>query len=333
MWDEQWKNILNDVLSTGDDVTRGTKRGFKEIISYKFTLDDPRDRLIFDETRGLNIFQCIGQFLWITQGNFQLEDIKYYQPISERFSSDGVRMIGAYGPRLFGIHHLNQIKHILNILDEDTTRRRAVASIYLPQFDQHGGKDEVPCTLNVQYLVRQAKLNAVTFMRSQDAYLVLPYDVFIFTMLQEYVKAVLETAHDIDLGNYYHNGGSFHVYTNDIPRIKQVISNKSSTHYIMDKMPYDNAEIRLHELNTFETRLRNTITSYLERKVKVDFDFYFSMIDDYFKEKYWRQLALILICYGAIQMKDKKNIEKAFSLLDPIYQYFVKKYLEFQKIQ
>ena len=328
MWDRQWKNILSDVLSTGDSVTRGSKRGFKEIISYKFTLEDPLDRLIFDENRGLNIFQCIGQFLWITQGNFQLEDIKYYQPISEKFSSDGVRMIGSYGPRLFGIHHLNQIKHVQKILDEDLTRRRAVASIYLPQFDQHESKDEVPCTLNLQYLVRQAKLQSVTFMRSQDAFMVLPYDVFVFTMLQEYVKAVLETAHEIDLGRYHHTGGSFHIYTNDISRIEQVISNTTSTHYKMDKMPYEDVDLRLRQLNRFEAQLRITITSHSERNVKVDFDFFFNMLNDYFQEKYWYQLALILISYGAIKMKDDTNLEKAFKLLDPIYQYFVKMYLD-----
>ena len=43
-------------------------------------------------------------------------------------------------------------------MDNDNTKRKAVASIYLPQFDQHEKNDEIPCTLNLQYLIRDEKM-------------------------------------------------------------------------------------------------------------------------------------------------------------------------------
>lgn len=332
MWETQWKGLLNDVISNGTQVDRAPKRSFKELISYKFTLDNPRDRLIPEKTRSMNIFQCVGQFLWITQGNFNLEAISYYQPLAGKLSSDGIRVIGAYGPRLFGVQHLNQMKHIAKILDEDGTRRRAVASIYLPQFDQHELKnEEVPCTLNLQYLIRDGKLNAITFMRSQDVFNILPYDVFVFTMLQEYLTAVLQAAHDIELGGYHHYSGSFHIYMDDMLKVNQVLSSASGSNNIMDVMPSKDIDLRLKDLNRFESVMRNTVSSHEERKVPVDFDFFFNMLNDYFDDHYWHQLALILVCYGAIKMKDEVAREKSLKMLDPIYQYFANLHLEKMK--
>lgn len=330
MWDKEWKSILTDVLNDGENVQRkNSKRNIVEIVSYKFQIDDPLDRLLYNEIRGLNIFQCIGQFLWITQGNFNLEAIKYYQPISEKFSTDGVRVIGAYGPRLFGIQHLNQMQHIADILAEDPSKRRAVASIYLPQFDQHGlANEEVPCTLNLQYLIRNNKMQTITYMRSQDAFKVLPYDVFIFTMLQEYLQNMLKPEHELSLGKYSHFSGSFHVYEEDILQVKQVLANNSYSNYKMDPMPPKDIKFRLRDLNKFESALRTIITTKLEHNLPVNFDGIFKMLDDLLKEEYWKQFGLLLICYGAIKVSDTANEKKAYDRLIPEYQYFVKLYCQ-----
>ena len=328
MFDKQWKDLLKEVKEKGILINRGKKRSLKELISYQFKIEDPRDRIIFNKNFELNIFQCVGQFLWITQGSFNAEAITYYVPFSERYSSDGIRMIGAYGPRLFGIQHMNQIKHVIDILDEDTSRRRAVASIYLPQFDQHKVSDEVPCTLNLQYLIRDKKIHAVTTMRSQNAFRLLPYDVFLFTMLQEYINAVLTTAHDLSLGSYNHYSGSFHIYDDEIPLIEKVLEDDSTYSYKMESMPSKNIILKLQKLNKFESMVRTTISSHEKRKNPVDFNFMFEVLNDSFDDKYWKQLALLLVCYGAIVLKNNENRELAFKQLDPMFQYLAKMYID-----
>ena len=328
MWNEKWKELLNDTLVNGKLVKKKNNGDYLETLGHKFILENPRDRLISDNIHPTNIFQCIGQFLWITQGNFNLEAIKYYQPIAEKFSSDGWKMIGAYGPRLFGIQHLNQIQHVFETLHEDSTKRKAVASVYLPQFDQHKKNDEVPCTLNLQYLIRDGKLNAITFMRSQNAYNLLPIDLFIFTMLQEYVTAYLQAEYDLELGTYYHFSGSFHIYTRSQDEITRVINNKSTNNNIMEEMPWENVEVNINKLNQFEKVLRTTIVAHERRNVPVDFDFFLGMMDDLPKNEYWRQLALVLMCYGAYYIDDNKNLERFNKMLNTIYQYYVKLFLE-----
>jgi len=318
--------MLAEVLAQGKDVD--SKRPYLELISYNFKIDDPRDRIIFNEKFDINVFQLVGQFLWITQGSFNTLAIKYYAPYSEQFSSDTIRMIGAYGPRLFGIHHMHQIRHVIETLDENETKRRAVASIYLPQFDQHKLSDEVPCTLNLQYLIREKQLHSVIYMRSQNLFRLLPYDVFLFTMLQEYVNAVLTTAHDTTLGEYNHFSGSFHIYEDEIPLIEDVIEDSKTNSFKMEPMPSKDVDLKLQRLNKFETMVRTIVTSYENTSHKVDFNFIIETLEKSFDEKYWKQLALLLTCYGTIVMKDESIMKTLISSLEPNYRYLVELYLQ-----
>jgi len=331
LWDSKWRQILSDVINNGNEVIRkNSDRNIKEHISYTFEIEDPCDRLLYDETESLNIFQCIGHFLWITQGNFNLESIQYYVPWIETLSSDGYKLIGAYGPRLFGIEHLNQIEHILAVLDKDPSKRRAVASVYLPQFDQHGlVNEEVPCTLNLQYLIRDYKVQSVTYMRSQDALQVLPYDVFIFTMLQEYVKNRLKPKYEkFELGKYNHFSGSFHVYQKDLEKANKIISNKQTSTFKMPLMPHYNVKFRLQNMNKFESIVRTRAVAKIDHGANMDFESLFKMVNSFLKEDYWRQFGYILLCYSAIKTEDIKYQKMAYEQLDKEYQRLVDLYIK-----
>ncbi|MBS3926284.1 MAG: hypothetical protein KGZ34_06315 [Nitrosarchaeum sp.] len=335
MWDNTWKKLLKTILNEGHEVKRkDSKRNIRELIGHSFYIENPLERLLCDEVRGLNIFQCVGQFLWITQGNFNLEAIKYYQPLSEKFSSDGVKMIGSYGPRLFGIQHLGQMDHLINVLAKDPSKRRAVASIYLPQFDQHGlSGEEVPCTLNLQYLIRDNNVQSVTYMRSQDVFKVMPYDIFLFTMLQEYVMNQLKPEYsDFSLGRYNHFSGSFHIYESDIPQIEKVIGNSSSCGDKMPEMPSRDVKIRLRNLNKFESTLRTMTSAKIEFGVDVNYSSMLDMLEKLQKDEYWKQMGLILIAYSAIKTKNNKILEQTYNSLCSTYQHFIDVYQEKTKI-
>ena len=222
------------------------------------------------------------------------------------------------------------MQHVLDTLADDPGKRRAVASIYLPQFDQHGlANEEVPCTLNLQYLVRNDKLQAITYMRSQDAFKVLPYDLFIFTMLQEYLLNELKPEHPkFQLGRYNHFSGSFHIYANDIPQIKDVLKNNSMEVVKMAEMPSKDVRLRLRSLNKFESIVRTFTSVKLEHGISFNFDSLLKTMNDLLKDSYWKQLGLILLSYSAIKIEDKENHKKIFDMLNPEYKHFVKLYVE-----
>ena len=78
----------------------------------------------------------------------------------------------------------------------DIDSRRMVVHI-------HGGRgtytelSEVSCTCTLQFLIRGDRLEMLAHMRSNDAYLGLPNDVFAFTMIQELIA---EEVHSIQPG-------------------------------------------------------------------------------------------------------------------------------------
>lgn len=114
---------------------------------------------------------------------------------------------GNYGTRAHG-----QIANVIRELVHDKNSRRAVISLYYGPADLRQETKDIPCTLTLQFLIRHDKLLLRVNMRSNDAWLGLPYDLMQFTMLQCALAQVL----GIDVGYYCHSVGSMHMYERDL---------------------------------------------------------------------------------------------------------------------
>jgi thymidylate synthase len=145
---------------------------------------------------------------WIITGKNDVASIKKYSPHIASFSNDGRHFDGAYGPRI-----VDQIRYVVDSLERDVDTRQSVASIWRP--NPRDSKD-VPCTISVQWVIRDAKLHCIDTMRSSDAWLGWPYDVFNFSMLSAYVLLLLRERskffEEIQLGNLWLTAGSSHLY-------------------------------------------------------------------------------------------------------------------------
>lgn len=118
---------------------------------------------------------------------------------------------GAYGPRVSP-----QLPQIVQQLRSDPTTRQAVMTIWRTDDLTHQG--DKPCTLVLQFLIREKKLQLHTMMRSQDVWLGVPYDVFMFTQLQLTVAQLL----GIGSGPYVHHVTSLHMYERDVEASRQL---------------------------------------------------------------------------------------------------------------
>lgn len=79
---------------------------------------------------------------------------------------------------------------------------------------------DLPCTLALQFILRDRKLHCIATMRSNDAWLGLPYDVFAFTCLQRLVAQAVGA----ELGTYTHQVGSMHLYDRNRDRALEAAS-------------------------------------------------------------------------------------------------------------
>lgn len=118
----------------------------------------------------------------------------------------------AYGPRLSG-----QLYDVVQILTDDPTSRQAVAAIWRAEDLTHQG--DRPCTIFMQFLIRDEQLELHVYMRSNDVWLGVPYDIFAFTQLQHTVARALQRA----TGQYVHHATSLHLYERDLERADRLM--------------------------------------------------------------------------------------------------------------
>jgi thymidylate synthase len=134
---------------------------------------------------------------------------------------------------------------------ESPTSRRAVIQIFNAE-DNAKRHKEVPCTTALQFLLREGKLHLIANMRSNDAYIGLPHDVFCFTMLQEMVARIL----GVELGSYRHSVGSMHLYDKNRAAARRYLDEGFQRHVEMPSMPEGDPRPAIRRLFDAERLIR-----------------------------------------------------------------------------
>jgi hypothetical protein len=133
----------------------------------------------------------------------------------EAYMNNG-RLIGAYGPRLY-----HQMENVVRLICQDPDTRQAAALVWRGDETTLAlmGNKDVPCTVALSWNVRNGKLNASTVMRSNDVFLGVAYDFWMFTRLQ----MTLAWALGLELGDYRHHAISLHAYERDWDKVNEFI--------------------------------------------------------------------------------------------------------------
>jgi thymidylate synthase len=214
---EIYQQMLEDIYINGFEIQ---PRGFKckELMAYAVVLEDPCDRVITLKGFETNVKYAETEYKWYCSGSNRIDWHPLIKKIWEKYSDDGVTTNSAYGYRIFKSDQWLQCRTLL-CFDNDT--RRAVINIGLPR-DKLAIKDQ-PCTLTMQFLIRNNKLHLIVSMRSNDAYLGFRNDVYCFTKLQERMANEI----GISLGRYCHIVGSMHLYEHDYDKVKKLLKVKN----------------------------------------------------------------------------------------------------------
>lgn len=242
-----------------------------ELIDCKIIIKNPYKRIMMLKGRDISMRYMIGELCFYLHGSDKLEFINKYSTFWNTISDDGESVNSAYGKRLFYDETrmndlydyskpISQFQYILKALRNDKHSRKAVMVIY-NMHDSKISKDN-PCTLSLQFLIRDNKLNCITTMRSNDLYFGLTYDIPFFTIVQEMVFVYLKKLYykDLEMGIYIHNVGSMHLYQRDFTKALTVTKNGAAIDYsIPDKFPklqYTDLVPWFHNLLSHEQILR-----------------------------------------------------------------------------
>ncbi|WP_353118547.1 thymidylate synthase [Nitratidesulfovibrio sp.] len=195
-----------------------------ELRGVLIRIKDPRNRIVCVPERRWSASYAVGEFCWHMSADNSLEFIKYYSEAWRAFSDNGVEISGScYGRHIFSGGNASQWSTVKNLLRSDVNSRRAVLYFADPGYDLESAKD-VPCISNMQFMVRNRKIDCFVSMRSNDLILGYCYDVYFMTMLQEMMAVEL----GLDIGEYTHFVASMHAYCDKLDVVRNVSSSAMS---------------------------------------------------------------------------------------------------------
>ena len=179
-----------------------------EFLDAVMVVEDPTRNIVTSKIRNMPMRYAVGELAWYLSGSNKVKDIAQYAKKWAEISDDGETNNSAYGYRIFYKFGFDQWEFVKELIKRDPNTRQAV--IHIKDASIAPTKD-TPCTVYLQFFLRDNKLNLSVHMRSNDIWMGVPYDMFSFCFLQ--VKMAMELG--VEVGTYTHYAGSLHMYKRD----------------------------------------------------------------------------------------------------------------------
>lgn len=204
--DQVWLQLIDRINRYGEPhAPRG--QGTLELLGQQ-TMVDMRYPIVTSPDRKMGYKFMAAEAAWILSGDDRVSTISPFSRAISQFSDNGETFFGAYGPKI-----INQLAYVVETLTHDPDSRQAVINIWR---ENPGKSKDIPCSISVQFLIRNNRLHCQYTMRSSDAWLGWVYDVFNFSMLSGVILLGLsEKFPQLDLGFLTLTAGSQHLYDRD----------------------------------------------------------------------------------------------------------------------
>ena len=186
--------------------SKGDSRAI-ELLNQSITIDDVCQINIYNPKRKFNVRYALLEFMWYLSMDPKVRNIGKAASIWKDIADSDGLVHSNYG----GCLHRGWDRVVSELVRFPETRR-AVIALNQPDTD-YGGKD-VPCTMFVQFFIRDDKLHMIWNMRSSDFVFGFCNDVAVGMLFMQMMKNELEVwnNHFVDLGSFTYNATSFHCY-------------------------------------------------------------------------------------------------------------------------
>lgn len=240
-----WLKLLSNLLTRGMEYP--SRNGFMLELPQQTISIDMSMSVLDVPSRKLNHNFMLAEAAWMIQGRDDVDYLTRFNKRMANFSDDGIILRGAYGPRID-----QQISYVLDQLLASEETRQATLTTWVP--NPTPSKD-IPCTVAMTFMIRNGQLNMHVYMRSSDAWLGIPYDVFSFSIVAAYLtnlynEALSDThAHlgrrPVRIGNLYLTAASSHLYQEHVQRAHEVLNHeivRSRAPHLMAKLETSRGE-------------------------------------------------------------------------------------------
>lgn len=209
-----YTQIYNNFDKNTGSVVPSRVGNTNEELHAMFSLNNPRKRWTTIRVPAISPAYAFAELIYLMSGSDEATVINPWNPQLQKYQGNYEKYPGSYGKRLKYSFGFDQLNRAYDALLNEPTSRQVLLDIWKPEIDlpKNQGKAnnaDIPCNVISMLKIRQGKLYWSQIMRSNDMYLGLPYDVLLFTSLQEIIAGWLQ----LDLGEYTHFCDSLHYYT------------------------------------------------------------------------------------------------------------------------
>jgi thymidylate synthase len=237
-----------------------------ELLNQSVTIDDVCQINIYNPKRKFNVRYALLEFMWYLSMDTGVGNIGKAASIWKDIADSDGLVHSNYG----GCLRRGWDRVVAELVRFPESRRAVIA---LNQPDTDYGMKDVPCTMFVQFFIRDDKLHMIWNMRSSDFAFGFCNDVAVGMLFMQMMKNELEVwnNHFVDLGSFTYNATSFHCYDHHWSLIFDDYTNEV----------YDKYELRQHM--TWHHVMQNLL--YLPKR-DMSLDGMWTMVDKFEQENF-----------------------------------------------
>ncbi|OBZ07552.1 hypothetical protein A8L34_25805 [Bacillus sp. FJAT-27264] len=236
-----------------------------------FEISNDNFRIPLLKKRGFNPFFVLSESSWILSGLNTVSPLDFFIKDYAKFSDDGTTLNGAYGYRLRNKFGYDQINRAISLLKNNPSTRRVVLSLWSTD-DLGYQSNDLPCNISIILKVRSGKLDITVINRSNDVFLGVPHNVFVFFMLQVYIAKGI----GCEVGIQRHFTDSLHLYERDMDQVKEILSanNEAIISSLIEKIPS-------FDTKTYADVNHNEVTNLEFQEIHQDYRIMFELFREY----------------------------------------------------
>lgn len=227
---EAYGQELFNLLYEADFETRPRGLKIKENINVKIEILNPYSNIFKNYVRDVPLNYLAKELILYFSGTNKASDFVEASTFWNKIKNSDGTVNSAYGHLLFNLGQWHWAKFSLA---KDKDSRQAIMHYNRPEHLNEDSKD-IPCTICSQFFIRRNKLYLTTYMRSNDIFLGLTFDMPFFMLLMQCMRLELLNKYPtLELGSYTHFDGSLHAYEKDF----EILDDMEREVFINDEMP------------------------------------------------------------------------------------------------
>jgi len=257
--DSSWRDTILEIKKWGQPVEPQKTIGAKGRVSFEVLnhtlIFDMRWPIVYSKPNTSWLYMA-AEPMWVIFGSNKLSLFPEIARIQGPYSDNGISTYGAYGPQ-----YKRQKNYIIDILNKDRNTRQAVMGIW--RKNPQAMKD-IPCTVSLQWVIRNGSIHTIVSMRSSDAGMGLPYDMLTFVCMTAEIAAQLQEP--VDLGKCWITAGSRHIYEDQWDKLEGLGDHPDDRYHSWNVWKWPAIRLVLENLANINTDTLNRLDVQMEAR-------------------------------------------------------------------